>query len=231
MGSLSRSSLFLSHECVLHTNPSPDHLLFWNTSSVNHKIPYVAFHFKEQQVLCAGAVTAAESRIRNRHFSSSFPGDSPVSPCLLLDIRTACTRHILHSLLKAIIIPCDEISQKMKESNTLTCCHLLFVCTFPFIPQRVSSLPPPSSCRKHRCVLNTLSHSLDTLALFLNTLQCNIFRSLHFPDYLKTFRSLCLQGRAEGGALRESRSFCLLPVVVLEEIFSPGLIMSLLPFH
>lgn len=90
----------------------------------------------------------------------------------------------------------------------------------------------PSSCRKHRCVLNTLSHSLDTLALSLNTLQCNIFRSLHFPDYLnKTFRSLCLQGKAEGGALRESRSFCLLPVIVLEEVFSPGLIMSFLPFH
>lgn len=33
----------------------------------------------------------------------------------------------LYNFFKAIIVPCDEISQKMKLSNTLTCCHLLLL--------------------------------------------------------------------------------------------------------
>lgn len=124
----------------------------------------------------------------------------------------------LYNFFKAIIVPCDEISQKMKLSNTLTCCHLLFVCAVPFILQRVISVALSSTLQKTQMhVLKSFSHSLEDLALALNTvtLQQNIFISLHFADNLeKTFNSLCFQGRA-GGGYWDSRSFCPLPISVI----------------
>lgn len=111
----------------------------------------MAFHFKDQQVLRAGTVFAAESRLRNKHFSSSSPVESQETPLpLLIHFKTAelhapdifslhTYMHHTYSL-QSIIVCCDEVSQKMKLSNIPTCCHLLFVCAVLFILQRVTSV-------------------------------------------------------------------------------------------
>lgn len=111
--------------------------------------------------------------------------------------------HSLYNLFEAITVPCDEISQKMKLSNTLTCCHLLFVCAVPFILQNVISVALSFILQKTQMrVLKSFSHSLEDLTLALNTipLQQNLFSSLDFADYHdKTFNSLCFQCRAGAG--------------------------------
>lgn len=163
-------------------------------------------------------------------------GDSPVSPYLLLDSRAACTRHILfRASWKQSSSPVMKFLRRWRSPILWHAAVSFFVCALPFILQRVIMIALSFILQKRQVcpICYALSHSLDTLALFLNTLNLqHIFTSLHFADYLdKIFISLCFQSRAEGGALRESRSFRLLPVVVLKEIFCAVLIMSLLPFH
>ena len=125
-------------------------------------------------------------------------------PCLFLfPSRQQSFMHqtySLYNLFKAIIVHSDEISQKIKLSNTLTCCHLLFICAVPFILQRVICVALSFISQKTQMrVLKSFSHSLEDLAPKQPCLQ-NIFSSFHSADYLdKTFNSLCFLGRAGGG--------------------------------
>lgn len=83
------SSLILCQH-LLYTNLYSDHLVLWNAASGNYKIPPVTLHFKDEQVFCASTVFAAESRIKNKHFSSNSPFEPQETPLsLLIHFKTA----------------------------------------------------------------------------------------------------------------------------------------------
>lgn len=82
-------SFLTLHQHLLYTNLFSDHLIFWSASSV----PSVAFHFKDQQVLHAGTAFAAESRIKNKHFSSKSRVEPQETPAALLIYFKATELH------------------------------------------------------------------------------------------------------------------------------------------
>lgn len=123
--------------------------------------------------------------------------------CLFISRQRSFTHQTYshYNLFKAIV-HCDEISQKMKLSSTLTYCCLISVCAVPFILQEVISGALSLLQKIQMRVLRSFSHSLEDLGLFLNPviLQQNVFNSLHVADYLdKTVNSVSFLGRAGGG--------------------------------